>query len=77
MQVFVPGVLACSPHIEQGDVVAISVAVERPDGHGGWSVGLTRGTTLFSEHAKTRKLSPPYSLLVQTLVKRSIREGGV
>ncbi|BBN03828.1 methyltransferase NSUN6 [Marchantia polymorpha subsp. ruderalis] len=49
--VFVPGVLACSQHLEEGDVVAVTVAVERPDGGGGWSVGITRGTTLESEHA--------------------------
>ncbi|KAL3698749.1 hypothetical protein R1sor_012825 [Riccia sorocarpa] len=49
--VFVPGVLACSLHVENGDTVAVTVAVERPDGNGGWSVGITRGTTLESEHA--------------------------
>ncbi|KAI6673234.1 hypothetical protein NL676_001140 [Syzygium grande] len=30
-QVYVPGVLACSAHVEKGDVVAVSVAVEQPD----------------------------------------------
>ncbi|KAL2645336.1 hypothetical protein R1flu_012923 [Riccia fluitans] len=49
--VFVPGVLACSLHVEKGDTVAVTVAVERPDENGGWSVGITRGTTLESEHA--------------------------
>ncbi|KAI3845866.1 hypothetical protein MKW92_044579 [Papaver armeniacum] len=44
-QVFVPGVLACSAHVEKGDTVAVSVAVEQPV-DGGWSVGITRGITL-------------------------------
>ncbi|KAI3905600.1 hypothetical protein MKX01_036509 [Papaver californicum] len=44
-QVFVPGVLACSAHVEKGDTVAVSVAVEQPL-DGGWSVGITRGITL-------------------------------
>ncbi|MCL7043491.1 hypothetical protein MKW94_020864 [Papaver nudicaule] len=44
-QVFVPGVLACSAHVEIGDTVAVSVAVEQPV-DGGWSVGITRGITL-------------------------------
>ncbi|KAG6542737.1 hypothetical protein Mapa_015812 [Marchantia paleacea] len=58
--VFVPGVLACSQHVEEGDVVAVTVAVERPDGGGGWSVGITRGTTLESEHAVTRSTRSNY-----------------
>lgn len=45
-EVFVPGVLACSAHVEKGDMIAVSVAVERPDPAGGWMVGITRGTTL-------------------------------
>lgn len=52
---FVPGVLACSGHIEKDELVAVSVAVERPGGEGGWCVGVTRGTTLSSEHARSRK----------------------
>ncbi|PVH36790.1 hypothetical protein PAHAL_6G169100 [Panicum hallii] len=45
-QVFVPGVLACSSHVEKGDKVAVSVAVEQPVKDGGWAVGITRGTVL-------------------------------
>lgn len=45
-QVYVPGVLACSSHVEKGDVVAVSVAVEQPGTDGGWGVGITRGTVL-------------------------------
>ncbi|GFS38624.1 NOL1/NOP2/sun family protein [Actinidia rufa] len=45
-QVYVPGVLACSAHVEKGDTVAVSVAVERPVQDGGWGIGMTRGTVL-------------------------------
>ncbi|XP_022898571.1 putative methyltransferase NSUN6 isoform X2 [Olea europaea var. sylvestris] len=45
-QVYVPGVLACSAHVEKGEVVAVSVAVEQPSSTGGWGVGFTRGTIL-------------------------------
>ncbi|XP_020103726.1 putative methyltransferase NSUN6 [Ananas comosus] len=45
-QVYVPGVLACSSHVEKGDKVAVSVAIEQPVEYGGWSVGFTRGTVL-------------------------------
>lgn len=45
-QIYVPGVLACSAHVEKGDIVAVSVAVEQPDSDNGWVVGITRGTTL-------------------------------
>ncbi|KAF6165084.1 hypothetical protein GIB67_000668 [Kingdonia uniflora] len=45
-QVFVPGVLACSAHVEKGDIVAVSVAVEQPGSVGKWGVGITRGTVL-------------------------------
>ncbi|KAK1302672.1 hypothetical protein QJS10_CPB12g00538 [Acorus calamus] len=45
-QVFVPGVLACSAHVEKGGIVSVSVAVEQPITDGGWSVGITRGTVL-------------------------------
>ncbi|KAK6116314.1 hypothetical protein DH2020_049941 [Rehmannia glutinosa] len=42
--VYVPGVLACSAHVEKGEPVAVSVAVEQPGADGGWGVGFTRGT---------------------------------
>lgn len=45
-QVYVPGVLACSAHVEKGDMVAVSVAVEQPLNDSGWGVGITRGTVL-------------------------------
>ncbi|XP_010257764.1 PREDICTED: putative methyltransferase NSUN6 isoform X2 [Nelumbo nucifera] len=45
-QVFVPGVLACSAHVEKGDTVAVSVAVEQSSLESGWGVGFTRGTVL-------------------------------
>ncbi|KAG8087165.1 hypothetical protein GUJ93_ZPchr0010g9490 [Zizania palustris] len=45
-QVYVPGVLACSAHVEKGDKVAVSVAVEKPADDSGWTVGITRGTVL-------------------------------
>ncbi|KAF0900260.1 hypothetical protein E2562_029813 [Oryza meyeriana var. granulata] len=45
-QVYVPGVLACSSHVEKGDKVAVSVAIEQPAENGGWTVGITRGTVL-------------------------------
>ncbi|KAH9770649.1 rRNA (cytosine-C(5))-methyltransferase NOP2C [Citrus sinensis] len=45
-QVYVPGVMACSSHVEKGDVVAVSVAVEQPTLDGGWGLGITRGTVL-------------------------------
>ena len=41
-----PGVLACSSHVEKGDVVAVSVAIEQQKLDGEWCVGLTRGTVL-------------------------------
>ncbi|CAA0836996.1 NOL1/NOP2/sun family protein [Striga hermonthica] len=44
--VYVPGVLACSAHVEKGESVAVSVAVEQPCGDGRWGVGFTRGTVL-------------------------------
>lgn len=46
LQVFVPGVLACSSHVEKGDVVAVSVALEQPGLDGKWGFGITRGTVL-------------------------------
>ncbi|KAJ4981396.1 hypothetical protein NE237_032233 [Protea cynaroides] len=45
-QVFVPGVVACSAHVEKGDMVAVSVAVEQPSLDGKWGIGMTRGTVL-------------------------------
>ncbi|KAL9230256.1 hypothetical protein vseg_005633 [Gypsophila vaccaria] len=45
-QVFVPGVLACSAHVEKGDTVAVSVALERLEPDGKWGTGITRGTIL-------------------------------
>ncbi|CAN8295285.1 unnamed protein product [Cochlearia groenlandica] len=45
-QVYVPGVLACTAHVEKGDAVAVCVAVEQPGDEGDWSVNMTRGTTL-------------------------------
>ena len=43
--VYVPGVLACSAHVEQGDEVAVSVAIEQPI-ESGWGSGITRGTIM-------------------------------
>lgn len=43
---YVPGVLACSAHVEKGDEVAVSVAVEKCGPDGGWGTGITRGTIL-------------------------------
>ncbi|WVZ93309.1 hypothetical protein U9M48_039298 [Paspalum notatum var. saurae] len=37
-QVYVPGVLACSSHVEKGDKIAVSVAIEQPVEGGGWAV---------------------------------------
>ncbi|KAK8962271.1 hypothetical protein KSP40_PGU006367 [Platanthera guangdongensis] len=45
-QIFVPGLLACSAHVEKGDIVAVSVATEQPGAGGGWSVDMTRGIVL-------------------------------
>ncbi|XVE72339.1 hypothetical protein DITRI_Ditri11bG0031800 [Diplodiscus trichospermus] len=45
-QIYVPGVMACSSHVEEGDLVAVSVAVEQPASDGGWGLGITRGTVL-------------------------------
>ncbi|XP_073145806.1 rRNA (cytosine-C(5))-methyltransferase NOP2C isoform X2 [Henckelia pumila] len=45
-QVYVPGVLACSAHVEKGEPVAVSVAVEQQGTDGGWGFGFTRGTVL-------------------------------
>ncbi|KAH8509191.1 hypothetical protein H0E87_011091 [Populus deltoides] len=45
-QVFVPGVMACSAHVEKGDTVAVSAATEQCNPNGGWAIGITRGTVL-------------------------------
>ncbi|OIW16306.1 hypothetical protein TanjilG_19022 [Lupinus angustifolius] len=45
-QVYVPGVVACSAHVEEGETVAVSVAVEQQGSDGGWGIGMTRGTVL-------------------------------
>ncbi|KAB1208008.1 putative methyltransferase NSUN6 [Morella rubra] len=45
-QVYVPGVVACSAHVEKGDTIAVSAAVEQPGLDGGWGIGITRGTVL-------------------------------
>lgn len=45
-QVYVPGVMACSAHVEKGDTVAVSVAVEKQGADGGWGIAMTRGTVL-------------------------------
>ncbi|XP_021769324.1 putative methyltransferase NSUN6 isoform X2 [Chenopodium quinoa] len=46
-QVYVPGVLACSAHVEKGDSVAVSVAIEQPEPDGKWGgTGITRGIVL-------------------------------
>lgn len=43
---YVPGVMACSAHVEKGDTVAVSVAVEKQGADGGWGIAMTRGTVL-------------------------------
>ncbi|XP_076898115.1 rRNA (cytosine-C(5))-methyltransferase NOP2C-like [Bidens hawaiensis] len=45
-QVYVPGILACSPHVEKGDKVAVSVGVEQPGRNGECAIGITRGIVL-------------------------------
>ncbi|MCD7456289.1 rRNA (cytosine-C(5))-methyltransferase nop2c [Datura stramonium] len=50
-QVYVPGVLACSAHVERGDAVAVSVAVEQSGPDGGWGIAMTRGTVLQGSQA--------------------------
>lgn len=45
-QVFVPGVMACSAHVEKGDTVAVSAAIEQRNPNGGWAISITRGTVL-------------------------------
>ncbi|XP_062080837.1 rRNA (cytosine-C(5))-methyltransferase NOP2C-like [Humulus lupulus] len=48
-QVYIPGVLACSAHVEKGDEVAVSVAIEQPI-ESGWGSGITRGTIMQGSH---------------------------
>ncbi|KAL1307641.1 hypothetical protein AAHE18_17G047100 [Arachis hypogaea] len=50
-QAYVPGVMACSAHVEKGDTVAVSVAVEQKGVDGGWGIGMTRGTVLQGSQA--------------------------
>ncbi|XP_024521153.1 putative methyltransferase NSUN6 isoform X2 [Selaginella moellendorffii] len=45
-EVFVPGVLACSEHVDEGDSVAVFARIEVKDSAGKWSNGVTRGTTI-------------------------------
>lgn len=45
-EVYVPGVLACSAHVEKGDKVAVSAVVEQSGSDGKWSFGMTRGMIL-------------------------------
>ncbi|KAK1425423.1 hypothetical protein QVD17_20775 [Tagetes erecta] len=45
-QVYVPGILACSAHVEKGEKVAVSVGVEQPGRNGEWAIGITRGIVL-------------------------------
>jgi methyltransferase NSUN6 len=44
--VYVPGIMACSAHVEKGDTVAVSVAIEQQGSDWGWSSGMTRGIVL-------------------------------
>ncbi|KAK2992044.1 hypothetical protein RJ640_028272, partial [Escallonia rubra] len=65
-QVYVPGVLACSAHVENGDVVAVSVAVEQAGLDGGWGTDphfyernglyIGQGTTMMSRAGMFRVL---------------------
>ncbi|KAK3023749.1 LOW QUALITY PROTEIN: hypothetical protein RJ639_044458 [Escallonia herrerae] len=64
--VYVPGVLACSAHVEKGDVVAVSVAVEQAGLDGGWGTDphfyvrnglyIGQGTTMMSRAGMFRIL---------------------
>lgn len=38
--------MACSAHVEKGDRIAVSAAVEQPGLDGGWGIGITRGSVL-------------------------------
>lgn len=52
---YVPGIMACSAHVEKGDTVAISVAIEQQGSDGGWSSGMTRGIVLQGSETGTSK----------------------
>jgi len=66
VQVYVPGVLACSSHVEKGDKVAVSVAIEQPVKEDGWAVGITRGTVL--QGLQSGKLVFQWMLLVRFIL---------
>ncbi|KAI0524757.1 hypothetical protein KFK09_004142 [Dendrobium nobile] len=70
-QIFVPGLLACSSHVEKGDIVAVSVAVEQPSADGGWGVGLTRGTVLQGSEADPQYLERNGMYIGQGITKFS------
>ena len=38
--------MACSAHVEKGDIVAVSAATEQCGPVGSWNLGITRGTVL-------------------------------
>lgn len=38
--------MACSAHVEKGDTVAVSAAIEQRNPNGGWAISITRGTVL-------------------------------
>nr|KAJ0208833.1 hypothetical protein LSAT_V11C400204680 [Lactuca sativa] len=44
--VYIPCILACSAHVEKGDLVAVSVVVEQPSRNNGWAIGITHGIVL-------------------------------
>ncbi|XP_022759896.1 uncharacterized protein LOC111306257 isoform X2 [Durio zibethinus] len=48
---------ALTSHGEEGDLVAVSVAVEQPVPDGGWELGITRGTVLQGLQTGTTMLS--------------------
>lgn len=58
-----PGVLACSAHVERGDAVAVSVAVEQSGPDGGWGIAMTRGTVLQgSQEGKLTSCFAPFHI---------------
>ncbi|PWA84504.1 NOL1/NOP2/sun family protein [Artemisia annua] len=54
-QVYIPGILACSAHVEKGEKIAVSVGIEQPGRDGGWAIGITRGIVL-----QGQKTDPQY-----------------
>ncbi|KAJ0112158.1 hypothetical protein Patl1_01425 [Pistacia atlantica] len=60
-QIYVPGVMACSAHVEKGDVVAVSVAIEQPGVDGKWGLGITRGTIMHGLETGKKLIYPYYS----------------